>query len=160
MRMKNAVRVALAVATVLVLWLVPLIWAGSSGEIVTLTTTDAKGAARQTRLWIVERGGASWLRAGSERAAWLARIRANPRIQIERRWPCVSTLTRHSDWPAPTSDRHLTFPLHIFRKVVSNLSWFSCTESPLGRTRGSVRLRRQDPPVGSRGDVSTDYKIP
>ena len=82
--MKTAVRVALAVATVLVLWLVPLIWAGSSGEIVTLTTTDAKGAPRQTRLWIVERGGSCWLRAGSERAAWLARIRANPRIQIER----------------------------------------------------------------------------
>ena len=43
--MKTAVCVALAVATVLVLWLGPLIWAGSSGEIVTLTTTDAKGAA-------------------------------------------------------------------------------------------------------------------
>jgi hypothetical protein len=82
--MKATVRIALVIAGLLTLWLGPLIWASRSGEVVILTTTDASGATEKTPLWIVDHGGFSWLRAGSDRAAWLARIRSYPRIEIER----------------------------------------------------------------------------
>jgi hypothetical protein len=84
MRMKTTVRIAIGIAVVLALWLAPLVWASRSGEVVMVTTTDASGATWQTPVWIVDRDGFAWLRAGSDQAAWLARIRAHPRIEIER----------------------------------------------------------------------------
>jgi len=72
--------VALAVVTVLGM----LRYASEHGEVVVLTTTDATGAKEQTRLWVVDRDGVPWLRAGSGHPGWLARIREEPRIEVER----------------------------------------------------------------------------
>ena len=83
-RVKTLARVGLGIVGVLVLWIGAALFASRAGEVVVLTTTDPHGAPQQTPLWIVEDGGFSWLRAGSAKAAWLARIRANPSIQIER----------------------------------------------------------------------------
>ncbi|MFI5316375.1 MAG: nitroreductase/quinone reductase family protein [Myxococcota bacterium] len=82
--MKTLVRIGSGIGLVLVLWVGGAIFASRSGEVVVLTTADASGARQQTPLWIVEDGGFSWLRAGSLNAAWLARIRAHPQIEIER----------------------------------------------------------------------------
>jgi hypothetical protein len=54
------------------------------GEVVNLTTVDANGARFETQVWIVEIDGVSWLRAGRPRAKWLARLRANPAVELER----------------------------------------------------------------------------
>jgi hypothetical protein len=80
--MKTLLRIGIGIG--LVLWVGGAIFASRSGEVAVLTTTDARGARQQTPLWIVEYGGFSWLRAGSVKAAWLARIRAHPQIEIER----------------------------------------------------------------------------
>jgi len=77
-------RAAIALAVLVALWLGGAMFASNSGEVVVLTTTDAAGAPHKTPLWVVDHGGSSWLRAGSDQTAWLARIRANPRIQVER----------------------------------------------------------------------------
>ena len=53
-------------------------------EIVTLTTFDANGSAVETRLWIVDDAGASWLRAGVPSSGWLMRIEQRPVIEVER----------------------------------------------------------------------------
>ncbi len=45
--------------------------ASESGEVVTLTTVDAQGEERTTRLWVVEHEGAQWLRAGRAEAGWV-----------------------------------------------------------------------------------------
>lgn len=82
--MKTAARIGIGVAGVVLLWVGAAIYASNSGEVVKLTTIDASGARQETPLWIVEHGGSSWLRAGSANAGWLARIRANPRIEIDR----------------------------------------------------------------------------
>lgn len=58
--------------------------ASESGEVVVLRTTDASGAAHETRLWVVEHDGDWWLRAGSPDNAWLARLRERPEIEVER----------------------------------------------------------------------------
>lgn len=76
--------VAIALACFVAVLFGALVYVGNTGEVVTLTTTDASGARQQTSLWIVDRDGVSWLRAGSAEAKWLARIRAQPRIEIER----------------------------------------------------------------------------
>jgi len=53
------------------------------GEIVTLVTEDAEGC-HETQLWVVEIEGAQYLRASSERVAWLARLRREPRVELVR----------------------------------------------------------------------------
>jgi len=77
-------RIALAVAGVVVAWLGLLIWCGTAGEVVSLTTTDAAGAKQETPLWVVDRDGQAWLRAGNSSSGWVARVRANPRVTLAR----------------------------------------------------------------------------
>lgn len=52
------------------------------GEVVTLVTRDANGAAYDTPLWIVDLEGRRYLRAGGPGARWLARIRGNPAVVV------------------------------------------------------------------------------
>jgi len=54
------------------------------GEVVTLTTVTPDGARYDTQLWIVERPDGLWLRSGSPNAHWLARLRAEPRVEVRR----------------------------------------------------------------------------
>ncbi len=53
-------------------------------EIVTLTTFEEDGSAVETRLWVVDDAGSSWLRAGVPSSGWLARIEQRPVIEVER----------------------------------------------------------------------------
>jgi F420H(2)-dependent quinone reductase len=55
-----------------------------SGEVVVLEMRDAAGA-HETRLWVVDEGGAAWLRTGDATSPWLARLRANPDVAVTRR---------------------------------------------------------------------------
>ena len=59
-----------------------------SGEVVVLHTRDAAGRDHATRLWVVEREGRLWLRAGSrptrDPASWFARLRADTSVELER----------------------------------------------------------------------------
>lgn len=57
--------------------------ASESGEVVILRTFD-DGGAHETRLWIVDEAGTSWLRAGQPGASWYQRIRQEPRVEVER----------------------------------------------------------------------------
>lgn len=54
------------------------------GEVVNLSTVDARGAQFETQLWIIEQDGHLYLRAGRPAARWLARLRAHPEVKIER----------------------------------------------------------------------------
>jgi hypothetical protein len=72
-----------------VVLLVALLAAGyvvlaESGEVVVLETRDRAGDGQQTRLWIVDDGGYSWLRSGDPESAWLARLRAIPDVSVTR----------------------------------------------------------------------------
>ena len=83
--MKTAVKVVSVVLAIAIVGaLGAMRFASESGEVVVLTTTNATGGKEQTRLWVVDRDGAQWLRAGSGHPGWLARIQANPRMEVER----------------------------------------------------------------------------
>ena len=56
----------------------------TEGEVVTLVTTDSRGNEFETGLWIVSVEDVLHLRAESPDAAWLARIRSDPRVRVAR----------------------------------------------------------------------------
>ena len=58
------------------------ILASESGEVVVLRTS-VDGETQETRLWIVDDRGVSWLRSGSPDAGWYQRVRANPVVSIQ-----------------------------------------------------------------------------
>ena len=51
------------------------------GEVVGLTTGDDE---QETDLWIVDLEDASYLRAGAPNVSWLARLRVQPAVTLER----------------------------------------------------------------------------
>lgn len=55
-----------------------------SSEVVILTSSDVSAQGYETPLWIVEDEGDLWLRAGNPDSEWLARVRANPEVALER----------------------------------------------------------------------------
>jgi len=72
--------VALALAFVLTIALASEL----GGEVVTLYTQDESGAERSTSLWVVDREGFQYLRAGDGSSAWLERLRRAPTVRVER----------------------------------------------------------------------------
>jgi hypothetical protein len=54
------------------------------GEVVRLTTYDARARGHETDLWIVDIEGRSYLRADLPGAEWLDRLRANPEARLQR----------------------------------------------------------------------------
>ncbi len=58
--------------------------ASESGEVVVLSTASPDGSTHQTRLWVVEHDGSSWLRSGSPQAGWFARLQCHPEVSVER----------------------------------------------------------------------------
>lgn len=57
--------------------------AAESGEVVLLRTIDS-GKMAETRVWIVEEHGTTWLRAGRRQAGWYQMIMNNPVVEVER----------------------------------------------------------------------------
>jgi hypothetical protein len=78
--------IALACLAGLLVLLVALIFgiSESGGEIVTLETLDAEGLPHETRLWVADDGGESWLRSGMPTSGWFLRLEANPDVRITR----------------------------------------------------------------------------
>ena len=58
--------------------------ASNHGEVVALTTRDAKGADFTTPLWVVDEQGAQYLRAGNRDSSWCDRIRGDAAVTVER----------------------------------------------------------------------------
>lgn len=72
--------VALVVAFVLTIALASEL----GGELVTLYTREESGAERSTSLWVVDREGFQYLRAGDGGSGWLERLRREPEVRVER----------------------------------------------------------------------------
>jgi hypothetical protein len=58
--------------------------ASESGEVVVLRTLDMSGEVHETRLWVVDHEGSTWLRAGNPNAGWFPRLVAQPEVEVER----------------------------------------------------------------------------
>ena len=87
--------VALAVGFVLTIFLA----SEFGGEVVVLHTHDQAGAERTTSLWVVDRQGFQYLRAGDGGSAWLERLRQKPEVDVER----AGETARYQAVPAPVA---------------------------------------------------------
>jgi hypothetical protein len=74
------------------------------GEVVTLTTVGSGGARYETQLWVVERPDGLWLRSASPRSRWLARLRAEPRVELRRDEGTLYFQAQPSDDPGLRDD--------------------------------------------------------
>jgi hypothetical protein len=91
-------KILLALVAVLVAFVLTLVLASElGGEVVTLTTRDAGGAERSTHLWVVDYEGFAWLRAGDPGSGWLARLRQDPQVRVDR----GGVSARYTAEPAP-----------------------------------------------------------
>jgi len=58
--------------------------AGEQTEVVVLRTFDADGRPYDTKLWVVDDGGSSWVRVARPERRWLARLEAIPGVELTR----------------------------------------------------------------------------
>jgi hypothetical protein len=54
------------------------------GEVVVLRTLTPEGDARRTRVWLADEQGSLWIEAGHPAREFLADIRREPNVEIER----------------------------------------------------------------------------
>lgn len=83
----RSMRVLLRAGVVLIIaigaFYAAVILASESGEVVTLQTGSGS-EARATRLWVVDHGGAEWVRTGHSAKGWFRQIKANESVELER----------------------------------------------------------------------------
>jgi hypothetical protein len=70
------------------------------GEVVQLTTYDARAHPHETDLWIVEVDGRRYVRSDLPGADWLDRLTANPEVELQRDSVKERVLARPIDDPA------------------------------------------------------------
>ena len=58
--------------------------AGEVKEVVVLRTYDKKGAAHDTKLWVVDYQGTPWVRVGKPHRLWYRRLLRQPRVELLR----------------------------------------------------------------------------
>jgi len=79
--MRLVIRLVGALVALVVLVMAGSLIASESGEVVILHTPEP---VTKTRIWIVDDAGQQWLRAGDPKSSWLAAIRKNPAVTVER----------------------------------------------------------------------------
>jgi hypothetical protein len=82
--MKVALRLFGAVVAVLVVLMVLQAVASERGEVAIITTTDVAGTPHETHVWIVDLDGHPWIRSGSAKSGWYARLKETPTLELER----------------------------------------------------------------------------
>jgi hypothetical protein len=74
-------------------------------EVVTLRTQLPDGTWRETRLWVVDDGGSTWLHSGG--AEWRKRFDGDPVVELERNGQIRSYRAHAMPGPHPEIDRLL-----------------------------------------------------
>jgi len=132
-------RIVLATCLLLVLVAVGTYLAGERVEVAVLRTVDGDGRPHDTKLWIVDRDGVSWVRVANPRRQWFQRLSANPRAELVRNGALQPVDARPDDTPEARAliDR-------LFREKYGAVDWWYGVL--LRRDAIPVRL---DPVVGS-----------
>jgi len=55
-----------------------------AGEVATLTTFDDEGRGIDTRLWVVDMDGSTYVRATTEAPGWVERLEGRPEVRLKR----------------------------------------------------------------------------
>jgi hypothetical protein len=80
----RALRIAVGTLVVLLGIAFATWFAGEQTEVAVLHTVDEAGAVHDTKLWVVDHDGVTWVRVARPGRHWFQRLEANPRIAITR----------------------------------------------------------------------------
>jgi hypothetical protein len=58
--------------------------AGELTEVAKLRTVDAQGVVHETKLWVVDHDGATWVRVARPERQWFQRLKQHPEIELVR----------------------------------------------------------------------------
>jgi hypothetical protein len=111
-------------------------------EVIVLRTRNDDGSWLETRLWIVDDGGYSWLHGGSSR--WMHNLRARPIVEVERGG--VTRRYRAHPIPGPHPRIH-----ELLRAKYGIADWWVRIVGPDNEATTAVRLE----PVDAAGDGGT-----
>ena len=81
---RRLLRAAAIVLAVLLGFAGSMYVAGEQTEVAVLRTFDAGGVPHDTKLWVVDDGGTAWVRVARPERRWLARLEAQPRVELTR----------------------------------------------------------------------------
>ena len=79
--MKIALRIVLGFVGLILLLVVLQVVASETGEVIVVHTVDEAGEPRETRSWVLEDQGRTYIRGGA--GGWTSRVAANPDILVE-----------------------------------------------------------------------------
>ncbi|MBW2280190.1 MAG: DUF2255 family protein [Deltaproteobacteria bacterium] len=79
--MKIALRIVLGFVGLVLLLVVLQVVASETGEVVVVHTVDDAGEPRETRIWVLEDRGRTYIRGGE--GGWTSRVIASPDITVE-----------------------------------------------------------------------------
>ena len=121
---------------------------GETGEVVVLHSSDDAGEVHETRLWVVDSGGAFWLRSGSSARGWAERVAKRPAVEVER-----SGQRRHYAASAvPTAEARELID-RLMREKYGLADWWATLlrpDEPLPFRLDVDERARQSNPVGVR----------
>jgi len=78
---KIGLRIVLGLVGLVVLFVVLQVVASETGEVVVVHTLDEAGEPRETRIWVLEDQGRTYIRGGD--GGWTSRVLASPDITVE-----------------------------------------------------------------------------
>ena len=82
--MRNVMRGLGILLTIALVWFLIQMIASESEEVVVLTTIDASGENKETRVWVVDYEEGQWLRSGSDVQSWYQNLLERPEVAVLR----------------------------------------------------------------------------
>lgn len=109
-------------------------------EVITLRSQDEDGGWYESRLWIVDDGGATWLHGGDSR--WMRNLEARPVVEVERGGETRRYRAQAVAGPHPRIDARLRAKYGVADRWVRFVA-------PDGETTRAVRLEPLDAAPGA-----------
>ena len=102
-------------------------------EVVVLRTFDAHGQARETRTWVADEDGYTWIEAANPERPFLLQLQANPEVELRR----GGTLHHCRAGATPNPEGHQ----RIRRLLAAKYGWADDWVGLLTDTSGSLAVR-------------------
>jgi hypothetical protein len=102
-------------------------------EVVVLRTFDAQGKARETRTWVADEGGYTWIEAANPERPFLLQLQANPEVELHR----GGTLHHCRAGATPNPEGHR----RIRRLLAAKYGWADAWVALLTDTSESLAVR-------------------
>ena len=112
-------RLLLGVGLVLTMIAAGTYWAGEQTEVAVLRTSDARGGAHETKMWVVDHQGLPWVRVAKPERRWYRRLLEQPRVELVRAGETQPCLAKPYDVPEIAAELDA-----VFREKYGLVDWW------------------------------------